>query len=52
MDEIERALVGWFETSGYRVEHDEGWFALVGGEWLDLSEIAIAIAAAKSRGAD
>lgn len=45
MREIERTLVGWFEVSGYRVEHDGNeWFAWVGEQMIPLTELAVAIA--------
>lgn len=44
MTPIERTLVGWFEASGYRVEHDgHEWFAWVGERMLPPTEIAVAI---------
>ncbi|WP_161491846.1 hypothetical protein [Bradyrhizobium centrolobii] len=44
MNEIERALVGWFEASGYQVKHDgHQWFAWVDDKVLPLTEIAVAI---------
>jgi hypothetical protein len=41
---IERTLTGWFEASGYHVEHDgHEWLAWVGERMLPLTEIAVAI---------
>lgn len=41
---IERTLIGWFEVSGYHVEHDGNeWFTWVGERMLPLTEIAVAI---------
>ena len=44
MNEIERALVGWFETSGFQVQHDgHQWFAWVDDKPLPLTDIAVTI---------